>query len=167
MVAVNNKPKKQHMKFTITRPTPSALLVTGAALRSVQAADAAAIAAYDALDRAAELVCAAFGGREDTLDASRMASIFEALGEFRRCSKQVEWPGCKLAQRWSRSAVAPVFTSASSCHDSHKPDVYGLESHAIDAAYRLKTTLTRAGVPMPDSDHTTAQYWRDAAARGC
>lgn len=156
------------MKFTITRPTPSALLVTGAALRSVQAADAAAIAAYDALDRAAELVCAAFGGREDTLDASRMASIFEAMDEFKRCSKQVEQgPGCKLAPRWAKSTVAPVFSDASSCHDSKKPDVYGLESHAIDAAYRLKTTLTRAGVPMPDSDHTTAQYWRDAAARGC
>lgn len=115
-----------------------------------------------------ENVCAAFGGREDTLDATRMALIFEALAKFNGLSKQVtQGPECKLAPRWSKPSVSLVFSDRHSCHEGHSADVYGLDSHAVDAAVRLRLTLVRAGVPMPDSDHTSYEYWRDAAARGC
>ncbi len=147
------------MKITITRPEVKPLNVTGAALRSVQAADAAADAAYNHLANMA-MVCETIMLRENPT-ASDIADAIEALARVQEARKVVE----SLAPRHNKVQV--IYSSTWPIAGG----IYTSAENAIEtAARKLRFDLIAAGVSMPIPLHgvtDAAQYWRDAAARGC
>lgn len=146
------------------RPTPNPLNVTGAAARSVAAADAAAIAWWNHADSLAAEV-------DRTLNAENpIAGDIVAAAEAWRAYITHNDTMPTLARRWQTQSGR-----------SHEPlQSWGMEGGAMASAsiviersaYALRDKLTNAGVPMakiPNGAHTIEfiDYWRDAAARGC
>ena len=145
------------------RPNPSPLTITGAAARSVASADAAAKAWWDHADAlAAELERTLSAAEKAT--ASDIASAADAWRAFvghneTRDTLVTRWK----VTPWSHNATAVWRIDGAYCT---------AEGAILRCADRLRYTLTNAGVPMgkmPGPVHSAdfADYWRDAAARGC
>lgn len=143
----------------VIRPELSHLAVTGAALRSVQFADADADAYAATLQALAGNWWLVLQAPPDALGIAALISATSAINshletktkltprhrEIRLSGWQL-YPNEKLAPGWPHAFPANA---------------------ASDAAKSYRELLLNAGVPMPVEGSGTAQYWRDAAARGC
>jgi hypothetical protein len=144
----------------LSRPTPPALPLTGAALRSVQHADAVATAAWDAAD-AAKLALESWCNR-DAHTAADIAAGLELSDACLRACRSVGKDG-SLVPRWQ----------ASVCWAYRQwPALGGVEGDAERCpgcvAETYARTLRHAGATLPTGNAIlTAQWWRDAAAMGC
>ena len=150
--------KKTRMKTIEISHTPTPLpILTGAALRAASSADTAAHALLARIQRAADRLAVVLNS--ETVDATTLAAGFEALSEFEDAREGImnlvprhaQAIRINVLQDWP---INPGWTSS----------VSGSLSAAAES-YRAR--LIGAGVPLPASGSGTAEFWRDAAARGC
>lgn len=151
------------VEITVTRKPGPRPNVTGAALRSVEAADAAADAAYATLEEAAsrlsELLCVKNPNATDLANAvSALIAFNDAKAVVLGLVPRHQWYRATLRQYWPISGVMA----------SQTDPVEAVK----EAGIRLHKTLKDAGVPMGGLPSRTnsiewVEYWQDAAARGC
>ena len=152
--------------ITIHRHTGPLPRVTGAAARSVEAADQAAEAAYAQLAAAAKVLQDALNVPFAEANATTIVTALEAYQAFLAATDAV----AGLAKRHARYST--------SCYFGWPLSTVGLTGPmgAIESAMNtLHANLEDAGVPMGrivvDEDGTDVaaaiRFWRDAAARGC
>jgi len=156
--AGRNQPEETRMKTIEISHTPTPLPpLTGAALRAAASADAAAHAVLARIQRAADRLVTVLNS--ETVDATTLAAGFEAADEFADARREI----ADLVPRHAQAIrinelqawpINPGWTSSAS----------GALSAAAES-YRAR--LIGAGVPLPASGSGTAEFWRDAAARGC
>lgn len=140
-------------------PTPLPPL-TGAALRAATAADTAAHALLARIQRAADRLATVLNS--EAVDATTLAAGFEAADEFADARREIAdlVPRHAQAIRISELQAWPIWP----INPGGSSSVSGSLSAAAES-YRAR--LIRAGVPLPASGSGTAEFWRDAAARGC
>lgn len=143
-----------------TIPAKPPLRVTGAALRSVQAADAEGRAAHQAvIDVQLEMAAhhAAYCDAGSQMDATWAAQALRLLVR-RHAAANVVWT---LRTRWKESPSVVSLAVPGSWKARWYPtqDWVGLIKDHADA-------LAKAGVPAI-SDPLSPEAWDDAAARGC
>lgn len=142
-----------------TRPTPTKLKLTGAALRSMEAADTIANAAWDRLIAIEESIAAhwsaAFdGSSRKPVDAVWLANAYRLSSERAEAIEGVR----RLAVRW-QPGIQAVYLK--------EPHVWANTDTIRVKADDYISTLRAAGVAMGDEGCYLAEYWDDAAARGC
>lgn len=141
----------------ITREPIIPLNVTGAALRSVQAADHTADAAYALLTATADRLSAALCVPEASVDATAIAIAITCLQSYSAAEIAV---GQLVVRHRGHSAVT--------MGDWPIANLYTGAAQAVrTAAEYYRQRLIDAGVQMPEAGVYTAEYWQDAAARGC
>lgn len=143
-----------------TIPTKPPLRVTGAALRSVQAADAEGRAAHQAvIDVQEEMAAhhAAYYDAGSQMDATWAAHALRLLARRQAAFNRV-WG---LGTRWKAAPNGVTLIVPGSWKSYWYPtqDWVGLIKDHADA-------LAKAGVPAI-SDPLSPEAWDDAAARGC
>ena len=143
-----------------TIPAKPPLRVTGAALRSVQAADAEGRAAHQAvIDVQLEMAAhhAAYYDAGSQMDATWAAQALRLLARRQAAFDRV-WG---LGTRWKAAPNGVTLIVAGSWKSYWYPtqDWVGLIKDHAD-------TLAKAGVPAI-SDPLCPEAWDDAAARGC
>jgi len=152
----------QRMKTTShtlhSTPTRPALRVTGAAARSVAAADEVGRAAHQAvIDIQIRMLAHEQVRRDDGIDATWCAQALRLLAAHADAAERVS----RLKTRWAQGVVSPVF----------REDDLGVISFSPlnDWRHSIKChgdALAHAGVP-PIEAILTPEAWDDAAARGC
>jgi hypothetical protein len=140
--------------YTIhTMPTMPAMRVTGAALRSVEAADAAGRAAHQAIiDAQTAMVAHHKAIPADGIDATWAA---ESIRLIARQHDAIEAQSA-IATRWGAWRASVLYVTPT-------------QPMGLDWEWRRKhyaADLRRAGVPAVTSTDDAAA-WDDAAARGC
>lgn len=158
---------QKNLKIVISLPSVTQLTLTGAAARSAASADASAQQWLAKMQASADRLAAALSRNPD---ATAIAEAIRATEAYHTC-----WSAAnELAPRWrSASAAVIVITGLGARGKSVFEDVYwaldggNTMSCASTAATRYRDALIAAGVPMMGDGCSTAQYWDDAAARGC
>lgn len=145
-------------------PTPPALAVTGAAARSVAAADEAGRAAHQALaDVHAAMVAHDQARPEKGIDATWCAQALRLIRQ-----DGIAWNAIRngtLVPRWRQFGLHQGVTWT----DATKTLTHCSGNLEVTWKNEIKThaaALANAGVP-PVSDPMTPEAWDDAAARGC
>lgn len=161
---MNTETNETTPKVTIesnhTIPAMPTLRLTGAALRSVQAADAEGRAAHQAVvDVQLEMAAhhAAYCDAGSNMDATWAAQALRLLAR-RQSACNAVWT---LKTRWKASPNGVALNVIGSWKSRWYP--------TQDWAEMIKNhadTLAKAGVP-PINDPLSPEAWDDAAARGC
>ncbi len=145
------------VSISAVRPTIEPMdHLTGAARRSVAAADAAAIAKYDELDRRLSVYHQCRVALMEHIDATNIASFLGALAD-------VESADMKVVPRWR-----PLYQGSQyEIEYSDGRRAYGSLPGVGSTPEVYREKLKKAGVPIPpyDSDDPV-QWWRDIAALG-
>ena len=149
-------------EIKITYKPCSCPKVTGAALRSVQAAERAQEDRVENLRRCAGRLSGFLNTPYMEVDATWIANALEAYAEYGKALKVCEAPDIP-----KRYLLALVHESSRQwpCDPRAYFDAPRCALEEAIAGYRRR--LVSAGVPMDVSATHTLQYWRDAAARGC
>lgn len=151
---------KDTMNPTITieyNPSP-APVVSGAALRAVQAADREAEAAVANFRAQAARLDAVFQQPEPS--AALLAEGFRAWKAFEAAHAAIE----TLVPRHRTAVKVPLSIPSG---PPLAPYTFYILDVLPNAADRYRTRLLAAGIPMPEAGVYTPEYWDDAAARGC
>ena len=155
------------------RPNPNPIPgLSGAALRSMEAADTIARAAWDALERVEDAIAAHWSTPAERVDAAWIAQAIRLTSELRRAAKAVDRGGT-VAPRWQSPNAGDSPSHVGGGWPATAAEVFGGARTSTDryALVELITsrllTLRNAGIPMPDAGTGTAEYWDDASARGC
>jgi len=140
--------------------------LTGAAKRSADASAARASAWWEGLRAKVATLAAALGVPQDVATAADIATAIRAMDAVRAGGPYT------LAPYWSTRAQADLNRAI-----NMEPALQftswplGGSSHAAvtvaRAARDRKMSLIAAGVPMAATGEQEAEYWDDAAARGC
>jgi hypothetical protein len=138
--------------------------LSGAALRSVEAAERAHEARIAAAQATADLLIAALSVPYESATAADIASALEAQAAHSAARQAIDAYGIPdryRGQYCTRDNLAqwPLTANMGACC---------AESAATRAAEERHASLVAAGVSMPkDFDVASVEAWRDAAARGC
>lgn len=144
----------------ITHSVPTLPALSGAAQRAAMAANAAAEDFLARLRAAAARLEFILATPPERVDATTLSAGFENLAE---------WEAAKEA----KGILAPRHRSGITIDEFAQwpidPVGYAVDPGAAiqRAARKYQQILADAGVPMPEAGVLTAEYWRDAAARGC
>ena len=139
-----------------TSPLPP---ITGAALRAAQAAEQEAQTRIATLRAATARLEAVLNS--PTIDATMLAEGFGAFAVWDAAWKDTG----KIVKRRKVRAFPGTGAWGLPGADSY-PGQWPDEA-LRRAADSYRTVLVNAGVPCPEAGLYTAEYWRDAAARGC
>lgn len=150
------------------RPNPQTLRLSGAALRSMEAADAIARAAWDALERVEDEIAAHWSTPAEQVDAAWIAQALRLFAAQKAAAAPLGCDKGTVASRWrSFNPCAPLGAGPGEGWPS-APTKNFASPHTLEEIVKRKLELLRsAGVPMPDSDRLAPEYWDDASARGC
>ena len=135
------------------------IAVTGAALRSVQAAEQHADRVLVALNTAWDAMDAHYCDEETPRDATWMANGWKLLESFLRASGEAQKLTGRYVARYSTSREWPGRRIITFGAD---PNMYMQHLSGV-----LYDRLFDAGVPLKKNGIYTEQHWRDAAAMGC
>lgn len=137
-------------------PKLSQIKVTGAAKRAVEAADAAGLAAHNAVTEIQKRMLAHHQSKIDNgIDATWCAQALRLINEHKCASARI----AELETRWKRNAIQVVYYSETT------GNTY-LVSSWPQEINSYAETLKLAGVP-PITATLLPESWDDAAARGC
>jgi len=132
-------------------PTFPSLKVTGAAARSVQAADDAGMARHLAVVAAQQALVLHVDGTSE-IDATWCAQVLRLIKREADAIKAV----ADLTTRWKM----PV-----QCVLVHRGHWYSY--HAKNLVEKYRHDLALAGIPLETTGMLTPEFWDDAAMRGC
>lgn len=142
-------------KIEITyKPDPLPPHLSGPALRAAQAADRQAEAVVSRIRAAASRLEVVLCSKD--VSAALLAEAYAALAEYEAAlASRSELP------KRHRIEVQ----DGPKCWDGGAYGRPGIVIQDIGSTYLR--TLVNAGIPMPGGPIHSAQYWQDAAARGC
>lgn len=136
-----------------TTPLPPHL--SGPALRSAQSADRQVEAVVSRIRQAAARLEVVLN--ETQVSAALLAEGFAAVSEYRSALDARSTLTARHRVDVVDDRIWPIM-----------PNLHWAPWFALNqAAEYYRKTLVGAGIPMEESGYTTAQYWQDAAARGC
>lgn len=136
-----------------TTPLPSHL--SGQALRAAQAADRQAEAVVSRIRAAASRLEVVLCSKD--VSAALLAEGFAAASEYRSALDARSTLTARHRVDVIDDRIWPIM-----------PNLHWAPWFALNqAAEYYRKTLVDAGIPMEESGYTAAQYWQDAAARGC
>jgi len=142
-----------------TAPTLEPITVTGAAKRSVDAADAAGMAAHNAVTEVQMRMLAHHKSRIDNgIDATWCAQALRLINEHKCAEDRI----ANLKTRWKRDATCAVYCVGSGINADR---ICLLDTWPNDID-RYAKKLEWAGVP-PIKATRVPESWDDAAMRGC